>query len=91
MAKKTNRVPKSCFILRGLFFEFKNNLSTNTSKKHRKYLVETCFSGFFAHAQRVMALKALIASLAKREEVVHFSGRARKMNHIPFFCERSEL
>jgi Dockerin type I domain len=23
--------------------------------------------------------------------VVHFSGKARKMNHIPLFCERSEL
>ncbi|MDZ7876850.1 MAG: hypothetical protein U5L45_04225 [Saprospiraceae bacterium] len=26
----------------------------------------------------------------KREEVVHFSGFARKMNHILLFCERSE-
>ncbi|MDZ7877299.1 MAG: hypothetical protein U5L45_06505 [Saprospiraceae bacterium] len=22
--------------------------------------------------------------------MVHFSGKARKMNHIPLFCERSE-
>jgi hypothetical protein len=43
-------------------------LSLGLSYKFRKYLVETCFSGFFAHAQRVMALKALIASLAKKEE-----------------------
>ncbi|MDZ7879773.1 MAG: hypothetical protein U5L45_18995 [Saprospiraceae bacterium] len=27
----------------------------------------------------------------ERGEVVHFSGKARKMNHIPLFCERSEL
>jgi hypothetical protein len=33
-----------------------------------KSLVEIRFSVFFAHAQRVMALKALIASLAKKEE-----------------------
>ncbi|MDZ7879479.1 MAG: hypothetical protein U5L45_17505 [Saprospiraceae bacterium] len=26
----------------------------------------------------------------KGGEVVHFSGFARKMNHIPLFCERSE-
>ncbi|MDZ7878171.1 MAG: hypothetical protein U5L45_10900 [Saprospiraceae bacterium] len=24
-------------------------------------------------------------------EVVRFSGKARKTNHIPLFCERSEL
>ncbi|MDZ7876111.1 MAG: hypothetical protein U5L45_00495 [Saprospiraceae bacterium] len=32
-------------------------------------------------------------SLRSRErgEVVHFSGKARKMNHISLFCERSEL
>ncbi|MDZ7881120.1 MAG: hypothetical protein U5L45_25865 [Saprospiraceae bacterium] len=26
----------------------------------------------------------------KEGEVVHFSGKARKMNHIPLFCERGE-
>jgi hypothetical protein len=36
--------------------------------KTRKYLIEIRFSIFFSHAQRVMALKALIASLAKKEE-----------------------
>ncbi|MDZ7879787.1 MAG: hypothetical protein U5L45_19065 [Saprospiraceae bacterium] len=32
-------------------------------------------------------------SLRSREggEVVRFSGFARKTNHIPLFCERSEL
>jgi hypothetical protein len=38
-----------------------------------------------------MALFAL-ASLARKErEVVYFSGFARKINNISFFCERSEL
>ncbi|MDZ7880771.1 MAG: hypothetical protein U5L45_24055 [Saprospiraceae bacterium] len=33
------------------------------------------------------------SSLRSREggEVVGFSGKARKTNHIPLFCERSEL
>ncbi|MDZ7880601.1 MAG: hypothetical protein U5L45_23195 [Saprospiraceae bacterium] len=26
---------------------------------------------------------------AKEREVVHFSGKTRKTNHIPLFCERS--
>ncbi|MDZ7879546.1 MAG: hypothetical protein U5L45_17850 [Saprospiraceae bacterium] len=32
----------------------------------------------------------LLASLAKKGEVVHFSGFARKMNHIHLFRERSK-
>jgi hypothetical protein len=39
-----------------------------------------------AHAQRVMALKALIASLAQKGECgSFFSGYARKMNHLSSF------
>ncbi|MDZ7881114.1 MAG: hypothetical protein U5L45_25835 [Saprospiraceae bacterium] len=32
-----------------------------------------------------------LASLAKKGNVVRFSGFARKTNHISLFCERSEL
>jgi hypothetical protein len=38
-----------------------------------------------------MALFALASFARKEREVVRFSVFARKTNHIPLFCERSEL